>query len=206
MNGNGGRNDPWQAPGMMLHDPLADVDDLTSTADDILEGELLPPEEDIVVEEVAVRQAEPEPVEEAPAVVAEESMVDEPVTEPAVPEPPSLEEVEKAIAMEMAKEQQAVEQAVEQSVPDGNITLEGALTLREMAEVYQQLSDQLDLGVTQFVIDISDLQQVDGAGLQLMAAFAKEISTRGGTLEWKSVTASVQDSAMQIGLAEVIGL
>lgn len=132
--------------GFMRHDPLAEVDDLPSAADDILEGELLP-------------------------------------------------------AAEREGGARATAEAGEAEVDLGD-----ALTIREVAEVHDRMLAAMGSGAEAFRLKAAALGQVDGAGLQMLAAFLREAGQRGQVVRWDEVPEALREGAARLGLTTVLGL
>ena len=55
-------------------------------------------------------------------------------------------------------------------------------------------------------LDASELSRIDGAGLQLLAAFALELGQRGHALHWHGVSEALAKGAQVSGLANLLGL
>jgi ABC-type transporter Mla MlaB component len=54
-------------------------------------------------------------------------------------------------------------------------------------------------------LDASAVQRVDSAGLQVLAAFARDRRAAGLALEWASVPRSLADAASLLSLTDVLG-
>ena len=139
--------------GFMQHDPLADVGDLPSVADDILEGELLP-------------------------------------------------------ADDRDSTAKSAESPAEAGTPEGNALLDlgDTLTIRDVADVHDRLLTALQAGGQAFVFKAAALEQVDGAGLQMLAAFMREANLRGATVDWDQIPDCLREGAAHIGMTELLGL
>ena len=83
--------------------------------------------------------------------------------------------------------------------------LEGSLTIAEVGCVYACLNELLDSD-GDILLDAAKLDQVDGAGIQLLAAFALEISNRKRVLSWSGATEELTKSARMVGLTETLGI
>ena len=56
------------------------------------------------------------------------------------------------------------------------------------------------------ILDGSEVEQIDGTGLQLLVALMKEAVSSNTTVTWKSASDVLLDSAAQLGLIEILGL
>ncbi len=80
-----------------------------------------------------------------------------------------------------------------------------SLTIADAAEWHQRLTDALkSSGALSF--DGSDVEQVDGAGIQLLAAFVKEAATLYVAFEWCGASQVLREAAGQSGLADLLQL
>ncbi|MFC1602036.1 STAS domain-containing protein [Pseudomonadota bacterium] len=85
------------------------------------------------------------------------------------------------------------------------IDLGSSLVISEV-EVYRTtLLNALQEG-GELVLDGGDIQQIDGAGLQLLSAFAKETGKIGVTYKWKAASQGLCEAASQLGLTEMLQL
>ncbi|HEC16551.1 MAG TPA: STAS domain-containing protein [Sedimenticola sp.] len=80
-----------------------------------------------------------------------------------------------------------------------------SLIIADVADWHQRLSDALK-GDGALMLDGGDLEQVDGAGLQLLAAFMKEAVTLHLTVEWSAASQVLCEAADQSGLAGLLRL
>ena len=69
------------------------------------------------------------------------------------------------------------------------------------AELTQALEADQDVE-----LDARELTRVDGAGLQLLAAFVLELGQRGHVLHWHGVSENVANAARVTGLSHLLGL
>ena len=75
----------------------------------------------------------------------------------------------------------------------------GASTLKESLAL---LVDQ-PLPIT---LDISGLQRIDTAGLQVLTAFVRERAVHGRAIEWRGTAAALTSGAQLLGLTAELGL
>lgn len=161
---------------VMVHDPLADIDALSSAADDIL-GLDMPtkPTQPASQPKVSAEASASEMVAQAEAVT------------PVEPEPePSVDA---------------------QIDPDAAINLGEALTIREVAEMHERLLQaMIARNDCDYVLSAEDLQQVDGAGVQMLAAFVQEAARRGCGIRWTAPSEVLHKAAKGLGLMTALRL
>jgi len=80
-----------------------------------------------------------------------------------------------------------------------------ALGIAEVADVYATLLAALAEG-SSVDLDISQLERVDAAALQMLYAFSKERATQGSSLTWTAPSEAFSRSAKLLGLAELMNL
>jgi len=80
----------------------------------------------------------------------------------------------------------------------GCLPLEGELTIREAALVHERLSAALDAGTT--VLDLSAVTELDSAGVQLLAAWARSLADRGARLQLRAPSEAVVSVCRTYGL------
>lgn len=179
---------------LMGHDPLADVDALPSSADDILDN--------------APLEAKQEAVEPEPVLAAEITSVLEAAADPAKPVIEEPVRAEEPISDEPVVEQvvSAVEEPEMTDSSKSTIDLGESLTIRDVAEVYEQLVTESTATVDGFVLSAGELQQVDGAGLQMLTAFVREVEGRGATLSWSAASDPLTEGAVHMGLTDALRL
>ncbi|VAX07714.1 hypothetical protein MNBD_GAMMA26-827 [hydrothermal vent metagenome] len=84
-------------------------------------------------------------------------------------------------------------------------TFGDSLTIGEVADLQQRLMAVFNAsGVIK--LDGGDIQQTDGAGMQLLAAFVKEAVKMHVAFEWNNTSPALRDGAAQLGLAELLQL
>ncbi len=85
------------------------------------------------------------------------------------------------------------------------VTLPEVLTIAEVAECYERLLERLQQG-GEIVIDGSPVEQIDGAGLQLLAAFVREGAESVGRVSWTGCSEALREGARTLGLVTALGL
>lgn len=85
-----------------------------------------------------------------------------------------------------------------------NITLDPVITLTEVG----QLKDSLlgHIGASEIHIDVSKVEHIDTAGMQLLLAFSKAIQKKGGKLSWTGWSAAYSGTAELLGLTSEAGI
>lgn len=94
--------------------------------------------------------------------------------------------------------------------PDGNgcaseLDLESSLTIAEVGGLYLTMLEMLN-GVGAIKLRAEDVDRVDGAGMQLLAALIKEAAQRRVQVHWINASAALRTAAAQLGLVSAIGL
>jgi len=80
-----------------------------------------------------------------------------------------------------------------------------ALGIAEVADFYATLLTTLAEG-GQVELDVSKLERIDAAALQMLYAFSKELVSHGATLTWLSPSEAFCRSAKLLGLEELMKL
>ncbi|MBL4638131.1 MAG: STAS domain-containing protein [Proteobacteria bacterium] len=80
-----------------------------------------------------------------------------------------------------------------------------ALGIAEVADFYATLLTTLAEG-GQVELDVSKLERIDAAALQMLYAFSKELVAHGSTLTWLSPSEAFCRSAKLLGLADLMNL
>ena len=77
------------------------------------------------------------------------------------------------------------------------------MSIQEVGELHAVLRDMLDTGGG-IQLDASGVESVDGAGIQLLAAFFKEAVVHQISVEWAGVSATLVEAADVLGLRELL--
>lgn len=85
------------------------------------------------------------------------------------------------------------------------VSLPSSLTIADVAEVHADLMATLD-SQSEWTLDASDVEVIDGSGIQLLAALSKAAEQRQARLAWSGVSAVVTAAADQLGLTGVLRL
>jgi len=85
-----------------------------------------------------------------------------------------------------------------------NITLDTVITLTEVSQLRDSLLGHT--GASEIHIDVSKVEHIDTAGLQLLLAFSKAIQQQGGKLSWTGWSEAYSGTAELLGLAMEAGL
>ncbi|MBA1446248.1 MAG: STAS domain-containing protein [Chromatiales bacterium] len=98
--------------------------------------------------------------------------------------------------------------AIEATVLDAKenvVTLGESLTIQDVAGMLETLRRSLELGGT-VTLNAGELDQVDGAGIQLLCTFVKEAVNQHIEVKWVATAEKLQSAAELLGLAEVLNL
>ena len=79
------------------------------------------------------------------------------------------------------------------------------LTIADAAAIHQSMLDVLR-SASSVTLDGSEVEQVDGAGIQLLAAFMKEAAERQIEIRWQGVSDPLRSAAAQLGLGDFLRL
>jgi anti-anti-sigma regulatory factor len=84
-----------------------------------------------------------------------------------------------------------------------NISLDPVITLTEVSQLRDSLLGHT--GASEIHIDVSKVEHIDTAGMQLLLAFSKAIQKQGGKLSWTGWSAAYSGTAELLGLTSVTG-
>lgn len=84
-------------------------------------------------------------------------------------------------------------------------TVDGELTIYTVQALRQPLLDQL-AAAPALVLDLQDVAEFDGAGLQLLVATQREAQACGKPLAVRAPSAAVMETLRQVGLAHALPL
>ena len=87
--------------------------------------------------------------------------------------------------------------------PGGPLLLPSSLTIADVASVHTELLDRMVLAAP-FQLDASDVENIDGAGLQLLAAAHKTAAERGIAMHITNPSEVLVRSAVQVGLESAL--
>ncbi|MDE2049706.1 MAG: STAS domain-containing protein [Gammaproteobacteria bacterium] len=82
---------------------------------------------------------------------------------------------------------------------DGSLTLAAQCTVAEAESLKSELARRLDESGP-VTLDVSALQRIDTAALQLLAAFVRDRRTAGRAVEWRGKAAALDTAAGLLGL------
>lgn len=91
------------------------------------------------------------------------------------------------------------------SAGEAVLELPDSLTIAEVGDFHAELLTRLveDGSVT---INGDAVEVIDGAGVQLLAAFVKELIGKSSVVTWQAVSDPLQRAADQVGLAGLLGI
>jgi ABC-type transporter Mla MlaB component len=88
---------------------------------------------------------------------------------------------------------------------DGSLTLAAECTVAEADALKTALAQRLSEPGT-VTVDVSALQRIDTAGLQLLAVFVRDRRTLGRAVAWRGRAAALEAAAGLLGLHEMLEL
>lgn len=159
-----------------------------------------PVEAAIEVSPAAVEAMVVEPVAE----VAAESVVDAVASEPAadVSNEVALEQVAEAAAEPALEETVVVEAAV---VGDPIVVLAANCSVKDAAALKTSLCAFSNHGDA-VTLDVSAVERVDTATMQLLCAFVRDRSGRKQGITWRGESPALQDAVRLLGVGALLGL
>jgi anti-anti-sigma regulatory factor len=86
------------------------------------------------------------------------------------------------------------------SLTGSQLRLARSLGIRDAAGLKQRLLELLEAAAP-VVIDITDVERVDTAALQLLFAFNRDRAARGGEVQWQGDSAAFHDGVKTLGLS-----
>ena len=84
------------------------------------------------------------------------------------------------------------------------IILDPVITLAEVRYLKESLLGYID--ARQIQVDVSKVEHIDTAGLQLLLAFSKALEKQGGKVIWLGWSAAYSNTAELLGLTAALGL
>ena len=88
---------------------------------------------------------------------------------------------------------------------DGLLTLAAECTVAETESLKSELLRRLD-EAGPVTVDVSALQRIDTAGLQLLAAFVRDRRTAGRVVEWRGRADALAGAAGLLGVTDMLEL
>jgi ABC-type transporter Mla MlaB component len=82
---------------------------------------------------------------------------------------------------------------------DGTVLLGDSLAIQDVAEALEKFRSALELGDT-LRIGAADLEQVDGAGLQLLCAVVRAARAQAIDVVWEGTSKPLREAAENLGL------
>lgn len=90
--------------------------------------------------------------------------------------------------------------------PRAHLTATGELDAFAAARIRPGLEEAIDLGCTQFNIDVSDVTFVDAAGLGILVRLINTVTLLGGGIEIVAASSRFRRTARMAGLGAAFGL
>ena len=112
---------------------------------------------------------------------------------------------EAAIAGAPGDDQAGTAPTDEEAAADGVLELDVSLSIGDVADLQGRIQMLIDRGLP-VEIDGTSLEILDGAGLQLLAAFFKDADAKGLALSWRGGSEPLQRAAATLGLVDVLKL
>lgn len=88
---------------------------------------------------------------------------------------------------------------------DGSLRLAADCTVAEADALKSELAARLQASEP-VTVDVSALQRIDTAGLQLLAAFVRDRRTAGRAVTWRGRAAALDAAASLLGLRDMLEL
>ncbi len=88
---------------------------------------------------------------------------------------------------------------------DGALTLAADCTVAEADDLKAELARRLAASEP-VTVDVSALQRIDTAGLQLLAAFVRDRRTAGRAVQWRGRASALEAAAGLLGLNDMLEL
>jgi ABC-type transporter Mla MlaB component len=123
-----------------------------------------------------------------------------------LPGPPrAARAARKETPLQSVEETPAVEKSPVVEKPPATLALAGECMISEVSSLKQRLAAVLDepLPVT---LDITTLQRIDTAGLQVITAFVRERTGHGRLVEWQGAAPVLATAAQLLGLTSLLRL
>jgi len=90
-------------------------------------------------------------------------------------------------------------------IADGVVVLRGLSDFKNVVELKNQLS-AAEATADTVIIDAVEIESIDAAALQLLAAFANTMRAQQKSLEWKQATDTLRAAAKLLDMDQAIGL
>jgi ABC-type transporter Mla MlaB component len=84
-------------------------------------------------------------------------------------------------------------------------TLPAQLIINDVESLHQQLNEIMESG-DDVVLDISDVQKVDTAGLQLLCVVQKSLTDIGHQISWQGKSDTLSMTARMVGVGDFLSL
>jgi ABC-type transporter Mla MlaB component len=95
--------------------------------------------------------------------------------------------------------------AARQRRDDGSLILAAACTVAEADTLKTELAGRLQESEP-VTVDVSAVQRIDTAGLQLLAAFVRDRRTAGRAVAWRGRASALETAAALLGLHDMLEL
>jgi len=85
------------------------------------------------------------------------------------------------------------------------LQLDSCLTIAEVGPLAEQFAGVFDSG-SNLTLNGSEIEQIDGAGIQLLVVLMQEAAAQQARIAWSGTTVVLREAAAQLGLAELLNL
>jgi len=99
----------------------------------------------------------------------------------------------------------AQESAVQAPAGDAALVLEASLTIADVGDYHAILAPYIEAGGS-VTLDGSQVEAVDGAGLQLLSAFIKDLIQKSLGVSWVGASETLLRAARQFGVVNALQL
>jgi anti-anti-sigma regulatory factor len=89
--------------------------------------------------------------------------------------------------------------------PPAKVALPARMLINDLEGFCKELRKIYSSKKTRVVLDTGELSVIDSAGVQLLVAFVKSFTAKGGAVEWDNYSVQLYQMADELGLAGQLG-
>lgn len=89
--------------------------------------------------------------------------------------------------------------------PPAKVVLPARMQINDLENFCKELKKIYASKKTRVVLDSGELSLIDSAGVQLLVAFVKSFTSKGGAVEWDNYSVQLYQMADELGLAGQLG-
>lgn len=89
--------------------------------------------------------------------------------------------------------------------PPAKVVLPARMQINDLEGFCKELRKIYASKKTRVVLDGGDLSLIDSAGVQLLVAFIRSFTNKGGAVEWENYSVQLYQMADELGLAGQLG-